>query len=146
MDKSRVLRWTQGALESFDDLARAKLLELKLIKEETPISTNYVLSNFPKISAIRRLSVECALMHEGGDVDAVKAIDAYLEKGGDLGKLEQAVYEAFLVATDPSYIPIWKETFNIPQEIMEEAIRIATAKVLTKKAKGARGGRQPGSA
>jgi hypothetical protein len=152
MDKARILRWTIGGMEAFEDLARGILLKLKLIKEDEPLTTGMALLRYIKLTPILKAAVGQAA--NAGEEDSAKIIDAYIEKGGSLEALEQSLYESFLMTSDPSHIAVWKEARQIEkdlekinmEDLREKLEKAKTEEKEKKRKKGLRGGMLPNGA
>jgi len=135
MDKTRELKWTFGAIKVFEKRARDILKSLDVRDERgrsvanIPMHAGFILANFLRISDIMEAAIGAAcgisaLEEKDKPSEAAQAIDAYLERGGSLEDLQRHIYEAYLVANDPSSLSDWKE--SIARE--EEAKRINKAK------------------
>jgi len=132
MDETRELKWTFGAIKTFDKRGREILKRLDIKNDRgqavanIPTHSGYLLANFLKISDILEAAVAAATGlsglegKKGEPSEASAAIEGYLQNGGDLESLQKAVYKAYLVTNDPSSIVEWNE--NIARE--EETKRI----------------------
>lgn len=132
MDETRELKWTFGAIKNFEKRGREILKRLDLKNERgqsiatAPMHAGYMLANFLRIAEIQEAAVAASVGLSGLDgkkgepSEAAQAIDGYLDRGGDLEKLQRSIYMAYLVANDPSSVPEW--TANIARD--EEIKRI----------------------
>jgi hypothetical protein len=128
MDKERELKWTFGAIKIFEKRAKELLKRLDIRNDKgqqiasQPMHAGYILANFLRISDIMEAAVGAATglsALDGKDKpsEASDAIDAYIERGHSLEDLQRCVYEAYLVAADPSSIPEWEANITREEEI-----------------------------
>lgn len=129
MDESRELRWTFGAIKTFEKRSR-EILKRMDIKDEkgravanVPTHAGFLLANFLRISDILEAAVGAACNigalegKKGEPSEASVAIDGYLSHGGSLEELQQAIYRAYLVANDPSSLSEWEDNLLREQEV-----------------------------
>ncbi|MCK9569473.1 hypothetical protein M0R72_11085 [Candidatus Pacearchaeota archaeon] len=126
MDESRELRWTFGAVKTFEKRSR-EILKRMDIKDDKgrsianmPTHAGFLLANYLRLSDILEAAVGAAcdisaLDGKDGPSEAAIAIDGYLSRGGSLEALQQAIYRAYLVANDPSSLSEWEG--NLAREI-----------------------------
>ena len=126
MDRERELKWTFGAIKTFEKRGREilKRLDLKNERGQTvataPMPAGGILANFLRLSDILEAAVGAATGlsslegKKGEPSEASDAIEMYLQRGGTIETLQNEIYKAFLQATDPSSIPFWQE--NIAKE------------------------------
>lgn len=135
MDETRELKWTFKAIKVFEKRGREILKRMDVKNERgqslanAPMHAGVILDNFLRIAEILEAAVGAAcnisaLDSKDKPSEASQAIDAYIERGGDLETLQNEIYRAYLLSTDPSSIADWEE--NIKKE--EEAKRINRAK------------------
>jgi len=118
-------------MEQFEDLSREVLLKKQLIKEDTPITTIGVLRGFIKLAPILRLAVGQAI----GEPEVVdKALDGFIEKGGNFVDLENQLIETYYLAADPSYIPTWRELLQIASKFNDTQTEMARQSLRTTQA------------
>jgi hypothetical protein len=129
MDESRELKWTFGAIKNFEKRGREILKRLGLKNERgqeiaaAPMHAGFMLSNFLRIAEIQEAAVAAATGLSGLDgkkgepSEASAAIDAYLQKGGNMETLQNSLYMAYLVSADPSSISEWTENLKREAEI-----------------------------
>jgi hypothetical protein len=133
MDQEREPKWTFGAMKKFGQRAREVLRKQKVeVRNDRgqllsigQLGIGFMLSQFLRIEEVMEAAVAatCGLSYlEGkdGSSEASKAIDAYMERGGDMETLERSIFRAYLVASDPSSIQEWEA--NLGREV--EARRI----------------------
>lgn len=132
MDETREIKWTFNAIKNFEKRGREILKRLDLKNEKgqsiatSPMHAGYILSGFLRIAEVLEAAVAAATGlsglegKKGEPSEASAAIEGYIERGGNLETLQNEVYRAYLVATDPSSIVTWQE--NIARN--EEATRI----------------------
>ena len=126
MDRERELRWTFGAIKTFEKRGREILKRLDIKNERgqaiatAPMHAGAILSNFLRIADILEAAVGAAIGvsaiegKKGEPSEASDAIEMYLQHGGSIESLQNEIYRAYLQATDPSSIPVWQE--NIARE------------------------------
>ena len=126
MDRERELRWTFGAIKTFEKRGREILKRLDIKNERgqaiatAPMHAGAILSNFLRIADILEAAVGAAIGvsaiegKKGEPSEASDAIEMYLQHGGSIEALQNEIYRAYLQATDPSSIPVWQE--NIARE------------------------------
>lgn len=153
MDESRELKWTFGAIKTFEKRSR-EILKRMDIKDErgravanVPTHAGFLLANFLRISDILEAAVgaACGLSAlDGKDKpsEAAIAIDEYMSRGGSLESLQQAIYRAYLVANDPSSILDWEgnlareaEARRINREKQEAKMEVARLELAEDQAK-----------
>ncbi|HPC90312.1 MAG TPA: hypothetical protein PLN19_01555 [Methanothrix sp.] len=128
MDETRELKWTFGAIKTFEKRAREILKRLDVRDEKgravanIPMHAGFVLANFLRISDIMEAAIGAstglsALDGKDTPSEAAHAIDAYLERGGSLEELQRQIYRAYLVASDPSSLSDWEENLAREEEI-----------------------------
>lgn len=128
MDETRELKWTFGAIKTFEKRAREILKRLDVRDEKgravanIPMHAGFILANFLRISDIMEAAVGAttglsALEGKDSQSEAALAIDAYLDRGGSLEDLQRQIYQAYLVANDPSSLSDWKESLSREEEI-----------------------------
>ncbi len=128
MDKTRELKWTFGAIKTFEKRAREILKRLDVRDEKgrsvanIPMHAGFILANFLRISDIMEAAIGAAcgisaLEEKDKPSEAAQAIDAYLERGGSLEDLQRQIYRAYLVANDPSSLSDWEENLAREEEI-----------------------------
>jgi len=128
MDETREIKWSFGAIKTFEKRAREILKRLDVRDEKgrsvanIPMHAGFILANFLRISDIMEAAIGAAcgisaLEEKNGQSEASQAIDAYLERGGSLEDLQRHIYEAYLVANDPSSLSDWKESIAREEEI-----------------------------
>ena len=128
MDETRELKWTFGAIKTFEKRAREILKRLDVRDEKgravanIPMHAGFILANFLRISDIMEAAVGATtglstLESMNLPSDAARAIDAYLNHGGSLEDLQRQIYQAYLVANDPSSLSDWKENLVRAEEI-----------------------------
>ena len=145
MDQERELKWTFGAMKKFGQRAREVLRKQKVeVRNERgqllsigQLGIGFMLSQFLRIEEVMEAAVAatCGISYlEGKDgaSEASKAIDAFIERGGNMEDLERNIFRAYLVASDPSSIPEWganmkreAETRRINAEKQEARMEIA---------------------
>lgn len=133
MDQPRMIRWIISRMEQFEDLSREVLLKKQLIKEDTPITTIGVLRGFIKLAPILRLAVGQAIGESDPEI-IDKALEGYIEKGGNYVDLENQLIEAYYLAADPSYIPIWRELLQIASKFNDTQTEMARQSLRTTQA------------
>lgn len=128
MDQEREMRWTFGAIKTFEKRAKEILKRLDIRNEKgqqiatQPLHAGFILAQFLRISDILEAAVGAACgvsALEGKDKpsEASVAIDGYLSRGGSLEELQQSLYRAYLVANDPSSLSEWESDVAREQEI-----------------------------
>ena len=141
MDQERELRWTFGAIKTFEKRSK-EILKRQDVRVpiyqtvgnqsvdtgktrpavELSLHAGFILANFLRISDIMEAAVGAATglsALDGKDKpsEAAQAIDGYLGRGGDLEKLQRQIYKSYLVANDPSSIQEWEENMSREAEI-----------------------------
>jgi len=129
MDETRELKWTFGAIKSFEKRGREILKRLDLKNERgqaiatAPTHAGYILSNFLRISDILEAAVAAATGlsglegKKGEPSEATVAIDGYIQRGGSIEILQNEIYRAYLVSADPSSISEWEANLARDAEI-----------------------------
>lgn len=133
MDVTREFRWDFRSLQRFEGRAKDLLKRHEVFRPGMALHTGYILSNFIRIADILEAAVAAACGIDGiGKKDqpseAAVAIQGYLDRGGNLEKLQREVYRSYLVVNDPNLIGEWEQ--NIARE--EEAHRIEKEKAEAK--------------
>ena len=141
MDKERELKWTFGAIKTFEKRAK-EILKRQDVRVpiyqtvgnqsvdtgktrpavELSLHAGFILANFLRISDIMEAAVGAAtglsaLDSKDKPSEAAQAIDGYLERGGSMEKLQHSIYMAYLVANDPSSIQEWLGNIAREEEI-----------------------------
>ena len=153
MDRERELRWTFGAIKTFEKRSKEILKRLDIRNEKgqqiatQPMHAGFILSQFLRISDILEAAVGAACgisALEGKDKpsEAAEAIDGYLSHGGSLEELQRNLYRAYLVANDPSSLSEWEgnllreaEIRQINREKQEAKMEVARLELADDKAK-----------
>lgn len=138
MDQARTLRWDFRSMQKFEERAKGILKRHDAWQVGKPLHTGYILANFGKIADIMEAALAAAAGisgvegKKGEPSEATVAIQAYLDKGGDLDTLQKELYHSYLVVNDPSSIGAWKESVEreknarqIEQEKAEAKLEIA---------------------
>jgi len=130
MDKERELKWTFGAIKTFEKRAKEILKRLDIRNDKgqqiatQPMHAGFILANFLRISDIIEAAIGAAtglssLDSKDKPSEAAQAIDGYLERGGSLEELQRQIYKAYLVANDPSSILEWEANIAREAEIKQ---------------------------
>ena len=129
MDQERELKWTFGAIKTFEKRSKEILKRLDLRNDKgqqiatQPLHAGFILAQFLRISDILEAAVgaACGISaldgKKGEPSEAAEAIDGYLSRSGSLEVLQQSLYRAYLVANDPSSLSEWEANMAREQEI-----------------------------
>lgn len=147
MDKEREIKWTFGAMKVFEKRAKEILKRLGTkdangrLFADSPADMRALLAFLP-ISDILEAAVGATAGisalegKDGGPSEAAQAIDAYLDRGGDIESLHHALWKAFFTVKDPSALPVWeaemargKEKLQIKQAKKDADMRILKAQL-----------------
>jgi hypothetical protein len=135
MDEIRELRWTFPAIKQFEERGRTILKRQGVLDAKAPAHAGGILAGYMRIADILEAAVAAATGLNGLDgkqSDAGKAIQGYLDRGGDLESLQRAIYESYLMAADPSFIAVWRariaaEDINKIREMEAERVQRETS-------------------
>jgi hypothetical protein len=140
MDETRELRWTFGAIKTFEKRGREILKRLDIKNERgqqiatAPMHAGYILANYLKISEILEAAVAATGNlnglegKKGEPSEATTAIEGYIERGGSISDLEVALYRAWAGYEGPSHLA----EYNISLEKEAEIKRINLEKQAAK--------------
>jgi len=118
MDETRELRWDFRGIKTFEDRARNILRRQEVIQPGASIYAGGVLANFIQMADILEAAIAAATGLSGlegpkGDPSpATKAIQGYLDRGGNLDQLRKEVYHSYLVVNDPSSVLDWMKNLE----------------------------------
>lgn len=154
MDVARELKWTFGAIKNFEKRGREILKRMDIKNERgqtiatSPMSAGTILANFLRIAEILEASVAASTGlsglegKKGEPSEAARAIDGYIERGGNIEDLQNLVYKAYLLSSDPSSIAPWEENMareaeakRINREKSEAKMEIARLELADDRAK-----------
>lgn len=123
-DKIRTLRWNRKALRTFEDEVRPLL---GVARSDTVNARAILGGPHGNRTDVLSLAVQCALLHEESlDEDQVYAlIDAYNERGGSDMELRDKLFEACLIATDPSSVVSWRKNSESLRNLAKREEEIA---------------------
>jgi len=113
MDEVRKFRWTWDAIQKFESRAKSILKRQDILQPGMTTHTGHVLTAYIRMADILEAAVGAVI---GNPEGAKGAIEAYLEKGGDLETLQLKIYEAYLVAADPSSLENWEADIRMEEE------------------------------
>ncbi len=130
MDQPRNIRWTFAAIKVITKRGMDILRREKVAQPGQSYNAGQILASFLKMPDIMEAAVSAAtgisyLDGKDGELsEAGKAIQAYLDRGGDIETLSKELFRAYILVADPSSLPAWEA--NLVRE--EETRRINAEK------------------
>jgi len=135
MDTERILRWDFKAMQKFEQRAKEILKRHDAWQPGKPLNTGYILANYGRLADIMEaaLGAACGISamdgKKGEPSEAAVAIQAYLDRGGNLEMLQRELYRSYLVVNDPSMIGDFEVRLKREKEARRIAIEKADAKI-----------------
>ncbi len=135
MDQERTLRWDFKSMQKFEERAKAILKRHDAWQPGRPLHTGFILANYGKIADIMEaaLGAACGISamdgKKGEPSEAAVAIQAYMDRGGELETLQRELYHGYLVVNDPSSIGAWEASVTREREARQVEREKADAKL-----------------
>ena len=130
MDKPRNIRWTFAAIKLITKRGMDILRRETVSQPGQSYNAGQILASFLKMPDILEAAVAAATGtsylegKEGTASEAAVAIQAYLDRGGDIEALSKELFRAYITVADPSSLPAWEA--NLVRE--EETRRLNAEK------------------